>query len=194
VKAEIVEKIQKIGGELVETGFTHLIIPKLVRSSKFFSACASGSKVLHPDYLDECLKEKKFVETDEFEVGNPQFKCTFSGVRDDLLLNGPYLCRLQIERNYDKYPDGLFTGQRFLLFTSESRKPSIMDIIHAGGGTVVDNVTYSSAMLKRSNITMCLADKLELLDSKQKDALTASNIEIKSLKYLYDYLLKQAAV
>ncbi|KAG5667910.1 hypothetical protein PVAND_015875 [Polypedilum vanderplanki] len=192
-KTELFEKIHQLGAEVSETNFNHLIISKLVRSSKYFSALAAGMKVLHADYLDACLKVQKFVNTDEFEIGNPKFKCKFSGVKDELLLSGPYRCRLLVERNFDKFSSGLFTGKKFLLFTSENRKQGIIDIIESGGGNVVE-IGLTVSLLKRENIFMCLADDMKKLSEKEIVALKACDIKIQSTKYIYEHLLTDKIV
>jgi hypothetical protein len=188
IKTELQDKIKALGAEVAETNFNHLIISKLIRSSKYFSALAAGAKILHSDYLDECLKQKKFVNTDEYEVGNPLFKCTFTGVKDELLLSGPYRCRLLIERNFDKFGSGLFTNQKFILFTSPNRKASIVEVIESGGGKVVE-IALTPTLLKRENIHMCLADDAKKMDEKDIAALKACKIKIDSTKFIYDYLL-----
>jgi hypothetical protein len=62
--------IEKLGGKLMTTEFdensTHVILKSCQRTEKYLLTVASGKWLLKPEYLDECDKQKKFVNEEEF--------------------------------------------------------------------------------------------------------------------------------
>lgn len=184
------EKIKQIGGIVADNHFTHLIMPKLSKSSKYFTALASGRVILHADYVDDCLEQGYFIETDCFEFGNPKFNCQVLNVKDPQLLNGPYRCRMLVQKNPSKYTNGMFTGLSFIVVASPERKDQFVHIIEIGGGFIVDeHPEFKLSVLKRTKVDYCLVESVKSLGKKDMEALRSCNIEIKNIKFIYDYLL-----
>ncbi|XP_070494965.1 DNA topoisomerase 2-binding protein 1-like [Chironomus tepperi] len=189
-KLTITEKIEHLGGTVTEQEFTHLIMTKLSKSSKFFSALSSGKVILHSDYIDECLEQARFIETDCFEFGNPQFNCAVSNLKDPQLLNGPYRCRMLMKNNPEKFRNGLFTGMNFILIVNSERIAQFAHIIEIGGGTIIDEQPeFKVSVLKRNKIDYCLIENSKSLTKKDAETLRSCGIEIKNIKFIYDYLL-----
>lgn len=184
------EKIEHLGGTVTEDDFTHLIMAKLSKSSKFFSALSSGKFILHSDYIDECLQQAQFIDTDCYEFGNPQFKCEVPTTSDPQLINGPYRCRKLKENNPEKYANGLFTGMNFIVIASNERLPQFVHVIESGGGTIIDEKPeFSISVLKRNKIDYCLMENLKSLTKRDLDTLKSCKIETRNIKFIYEYLL-----
>ncbi|KAL7040104.1 hypothetical protein ACKWTF_000271 [Chironomus riparius] len=189
-KLILTEKIEQLGGTVAELEFTHLIMAKLSKSSKFFSALSSGKIILHADYIDDCLEQGRFIETDCFEFGNPQFNCQVLNLKEPQLLSGPYRCRMLMTNNPEKYKNGLFTGMNFILIAGSDRRAQFVHIIEIGGGTIIDvQPEFKGSVLKRTKIDYCLVENSKCLFKKDVETLKACNIEIKNIKFIYEYLL-----
>lgn len=185
------EKIRQLGGKLTEINFTHLIMTKLTKSSKFFAALAAGKYVLHSSYIDECVQEQKFVNVEPFEYGNPMFKLTVGHVKEPLIAEGPYKCRRKIINNPEKYKNGLFTGMKFIILAaSEEKLAQFACVIKAGGGEIIDEKPeFKISVLKRQNIDYCLVENLKSLCKKDLETLKVCDIQVNNIKFIHNYLL-----
>lgn len=186
----MIEKIIKLGGTVAELNYNYLIMAKLTKSSKFFSAMAAGKIILHSDYVNDCEACNEFIEPFYYEYGNPNFKCKEQNVKDRALLDGPYRCRLLVDNNPEKYEKGLFTGMKFILMIAENKKLQFTPVIQSGGGTVVDEKPeFKAAVLKRIKINYCLIDSMKMLSPKDLEVLRSCSVEVRNVKFIYEYLL-----
>lgn len=191
VKEDLKRKIEELGGE-VRDDFNYLLMEKLTKSPKFFNALARGAFVLHIDFIHHSIAQKKFLNPFNYEIGNPNFRTDLNLTKSVAheIIQGPYICRKSMEKYPEKYENGLFTGINFVIYASPSRKEIFKDIIEAGGGKVVnDNSSITSAILKREKIKYCLIENIKVIPEKDFSIIKECKVEIKNLKFIYDYLL-----
>lgn len=165
---------------------------KATKSCKYFCALARGKFVLHPDYVKDSMLAKKFLIPDMYEYGNPLFKCNVSDNKVAVdIIKGPYKCRMTMEANYERFHNGLFTGMKFLVVSSDKRDV-FCQVIESGGGIVVDeHPEYKSAILKRQKVDYCLVEQQSMIKSRDAATLKDCNIPIKTVKFIYEYLLSE---
>ena len=177
-----------LGGSISEEDYNFLVMPKLIKSPKYFKSLTRGKFILHPDFIEDSVKQKAFVGTSKYEYGNPNFDCPLvqrPGLEE--LINGPYACRQAIKHCPQKYRDGLFTDMKFIIVCSQQDKRKIFsEVIVCGGGKVVEPA-FEEAALKREKINYCLTESS--ITGQQMKLLQACNIPIKNVKFIYEYLL-----
>uniref|UniRef100_A0A2H8TDB5 DNA topoisomerase 2-binding protein 1 n=2 Tax=Melanaphis sacchari TaxID=742174 RepID=A0A2H8TDB5_9HEMI len=100
------------------------------RSEKYLCSLASGKWILHPSYIDDCLKENCFLSEDKYEWGNPLSDLTLSTP----LHGAGYRWRSKIRSG----KAAAFSGMKAVLMTSENRYQALTRLIQAGGGTILD--------------------------------------------------------
>jgi topoisomerase (DNA) II binding protein 1 len=179
-----------LGGKVEENDFEYLVMAKISKSAKFFSALARGKYVLHTDYIKECDRHGQYVDKANYEFGNPLFMCSYENVIDERLKTGAYRCRLKVEKNREKYKDGLFTGLKFILVISEDKIHNFRQVILAGGGEIVDEKPeFKASLLKRQKIDYCLIDTKKNLSDKDVATLKACNVKVNNVTFLYEFIL-----
>ncbi|KAG7491097.1 SMC5-SMC6 complex localization factor 1 [Solea senegalensis] len=72
-KRVLVQGVQQLGGKYIggsvyQEASTHLIIPQVLSSEKFFAACAAGKWVVTPDYVLESVKNGSWLVEGLYEV------------------------------------------------------------------------------------------------------------------------------
>ena len=168
-------------------------MPKLAKSSKYFCALARGIYILHLDFITDSLKEGKFLKPELYEYGNPKFKPNITEAKvNDEVINGPYICRQKILKDKEKYSEGLFTGMKFILKVNSDKREIFRNVIMCGGGFVYDSEgTFKAAVLKREKIDFCLIDEAKALSRDDKSTLQVCSINVKNVRFIYDYLLSK---
>ncbi|XP_010542844.1 PREDICTED: BRCT domain-containing protein At4g02110-like isoform X2 [Tarenaya hassleriana] len=109
---------------------THFIAPEIRRTEKFFAAAASGSWILHGDYLPACSQAGKFLPEEPFEWHG-------TGLSQDSVINlaAPRKWRLIRE----KTGHGAFYGMRIVIY-GDCIVPSLDTLkraVIAGDGTIL---------------------------------------------------------
>ncbi|XP_058493298.1 SMC5-SMC6 complex localization factor protein 1 isoform X2 [Solea solea] len=72
-KRVLIQGVQQLGGKYIggsvyQEASTHLIIPQVLSSEKFFAACAAGKWVVTPDYVLESVKNGSWLVERLYEV------------------------------------------------------------------------------------------------------------------------------
>lgn len=169
-------------------------MPKIAKSSRYFCALARGLFVLHPDFVTESAKVGKFLNMESYEFGNPKFSCEIlahTSVPVEVI-NGPYLCRQMVLNNPEKFENGLFTGMKFIVIAAKEKRHIFCTVIEFGGGIVIDEKPeFKAAVLKREKIDNCLIDNQNALTSKDVKTLSACNIKVRNVRFIYDHLLDE---
>lgn len=177
-----------LGGSISEEDYNYLVMPKLIKSPKYFKSLTRGKFIIHPDFVMDSVKQKAFLETSKYEYGNPIFDCKLvlrPGLEE--LIKGPYACRQAIKHCPQKYRDGLFTDMNFIILCSVPAKRDIfIEVITSGGGKVVPPA-FEVAALKKAKINYCLTESS--ITGPQMKILQACDIPIKNVKFIYEYLL-----
>ncbi|XP_011498023.1 PREDICTED: DNA topoisomerase 2-binding protein 1-A [Ceratosolen solmsi marchali] len=192
----IAEKlIKELGGEVsVESAFdetaTHLLCLKPARNEKVLSSIAAGKWVLHYLYIEACNDEKKFVNEEEFELGNPKSKGIIPEANSDnekMIMNAAYRWRIKLLND----PGGAFRHMVALLFTPKEKKEQFERLIHAGGGIVVEAKPPYDSSPRGKKITHCFI-QLKQIDQQVDWAMMASKgIMCFPPQFLNDHLMAE---
>jgi hypothetical protein len=168
-------------------------MPKLAKSSKYFCALARGNFILHPDFIKDSMSAKKFLNPENYEYGNPKLKSNVSALEVAAeVLRGPFICRQAVQINPKRYSNGLFTGMKFLIVASQTKREIFSFVITTGGGVVIDEQPeFKAAVLKRENIDYCLVDNPQALSVKDQKTLSVCSVAIKNVRFIYEYLLSE---
>ncbi|XP_058791574.1 DNA topoisomerase 2-binding protein 1 isoform X2 [Phymastichus coffea] len=135
----IAEKfIKEHGGEVsTESSFdptaTHLLCLKPARNEKILSSIAAGKWVLHYHYIEACIEENKFINEEEYELGNPKSQGIIpdpSSENEKVIMAAAHRWRLKLLKD----PGGAFQGMIALLITQKEKKEQFVRLINAGGG------------------------------------------------------------
>jgi hypothetical protein len=186
----LLEKIKELNGKISDTDFTHLILPKLSKSSKYFMALARGAFILHAQYVHDSCERGLFLKPQTYEYGNPEFKLkAVTNVKEKEMFDGPYKCRMMIQSDREKYTNGIFTNMTFILKTAKEKFESFRQVIEAGGGSVLKDPQFQVSILKREKVNYCLFDAVKALSESEKKVLNACSIEMKPVKFIYDLCL-----
>ncbi|XP_008182892.1 DNA topoisomerase 2-binding protein 1-A-like [Acyrthosiphon pisum] len=135
VRQKYENAIEKLGAQVLQSAIfcedvTHVLMHQPSRTEKYLCSLASGKWILHPSYIDDCLKENCFLPEDKYEWGNPL---------SDLSLSTPlhgagYRWRSKICSS----KTAAFSGMKAVLMTSENRYQALTRLIRAGGGMILD--------------------------------------------------------
>jgi Regulator of Ty1 transposition protein 107 BRCT domain len=198
-KAEVIEKIQKLGGKYVDDCsnspqlFTHLITPAPSRSEKYLMAIACGKFAVHVDFIHESHLKGRFIDEAEFEFGNPNFRIPVAGEVDDKWFKAPYNWRQRIKFDHaERFKNGAFTGKSFII-ASQAKSRKFLSIIKAGGGNHVEldfKETLKSSYIKRQGIDFCLHEG-GALSKENVDVLKQCKVSINRLTFISDFLMHE---
>jgi hypothetical protein len=166
-------------------------MPKLCKSSKYFTALAKGLFVLHPDFVFHSLNKKRFLDPEEYEIGSDKCKIKIK-MDSPELVRAPYICRQTMLRNPDKYQNGLFSNMNFIILAKPDKREIYKNIIKSGGGSVEsESLPLKASALKQKTINYCLFEMQDMLSNKDRETLGAFKITIKNVRYIYDLLLSE---
>ncbi|XP_016844726.1 DNA topoisomerase 2-binding protein 1-A [Nasonia vitripennis] len=192
----IAEKlIKELGGEVsTESSFditaTHLLCLKPARNEKVLGSIASGKWVLHYLYIEACRDEKKFVDEEEFELGNPKSVGKIpdpSSENEKMIMSAAHRWRMRLLKN----PGGAFRGMVALLIVQQEKREQFERLIHAGGGIVVEAKPPYDNSPKSKKITHCFV-QLKQVDQKLEWATMANKgIMCFPPQYLNDALMSE---
>ncbi|XP_024908792.1 SMC5-SMC6 complex localization factor protein 1 isoform X2 [Cynoglossus semilaevis] len=132
-KRDLIQGIQHLsgkylGGSIYQQAITHLIIPEVISSEKFFAACAAGKWVVTPDYVLDSLQNGCWLTEDQYEVSiGTDSPSAF------------YPVRQWREKVASRRITGAFEGWRVLLMVQEpSRRDMFKRLLVAGKAEVYD--------------------------------------------------------
>ncbi|TPX35524.1 hypothetical protein SmJEL517_g02137 [Synchytrium microbalum] len=132
---------------------THLVVVNTNKTEKYIAACASGSWILKPSYLEACEAEGRLVEPDPHEY-LPPVGSNSSGVGAGFRWRkhlGNYL-NLAAPRN------GAFQTWNVLLVATPEKADPLARIIRAGGGIATIGKAPFNTM-EQQNYTHCIIDE-----------------------------------
>ena len=172
---------------LCEPDTTHIIAQKISRSEKMLGSIASGKWILHPSYLDACMKEDKILTNyEDYEWGNPEKKF-LEGFKEQEKHLGmtAHRWRKAISKDPSKGP---FSGIRAIIHTNDSRKGAFARLMLAGKGIVIQDAKppYKDA----KGATHCLAEPKKLPNQKMDfEALAQQRVAVVGPLYINEFLI-----
>jgi hypothetical protein len=178
--------IEELGGTVLESNqydptCTHLVVAKVGSNEKLLTSIAAGKWILHPEWLIESEKEKRFLEEAKFEWGNPEATVDYpeseSITEDEAnIAAAAYYWRINRSQGVSGGP---FHGITAVLYLRE-KNASFQRLLEAGGGKVVDQgydnkdvrvfcnfIIYiylyvsSSSALENKKTNLCILDSRE---------------------------------
>ncbi|KAJ3390545.1 DNA topoisomerase 2-binding protein 1 [Lobulomyces angularis] len=183
--------IKKLGGFLItdnnDYSCTHLICSEPSNTA----ACASGAWLLSVKYIDESIKNNKFVAEEEFEWSLKTWPDA-TGKGRDCVEAGVYW-RLQL-KNFLNPPrngirKGCFEGWVAVLVLENKKLVGFLKVLKSGGAKV--KLTTKEVEENSSEITHCFVDsslsksvEWEILIDKLKD----DSVQILDPSYISNYL------
>lgn len=184
------KKIKALGGKVSEKDHwdescTHLIIKEPNRGEKYLAAIASGVWVLKPEYMEESIKQGKFVNEEDYEWGN--------GPDDTYIAKAAPRWRLRLENYLKPAVDkvrGSFEGWNILLMVDPKKREGFTRLLKAGKGKVT-LLKSSIRNIKNKEYTHFFIDgttRNRLKDLSSISYLMERNILCYDAQYIAEYL------
>jgi len=185
------KKIKALGGKVSEKDHwdescTHLIIKEPNRGEKYLAAIASGVWVLKPEYMEESIKQGKFVNEEDYEWGN--------GPDDTNIAKAAPRWRLQLE-NYLKptveKTRGSFEGWNILLMVDPKKREGFTRLLKAGKGkvTLLKNTIRNIKNKEYTHFFIDGTTRNRLKDLSSISYLMERNILCYDAQYIAEYLI-----
>lgn len=194
-KEDITERIEKLGGRVSSSGFTHLLTMKPNKGEKYMMAIAGGRFVLHLDFLKASEDAGGFIETEDYEFGSRTFLPSLPEKdKTDAAYHAPYKWRRWIDR-HQRFSKGAFTDLTVIISAAPAKAHQFANVIRAGGGKFVEidfTSSFKSAMIKRAKIDVALVDAPKL-STENQNVLEANNVKIIGIKSIHQYLMSDEA-
>lgn len=175
-REELTVIIRRLGGDVNEENFTHLIAKTARRYEKFMIAMARGNFILCKEFLCESEERGRFLHEAEYEFGNPAF---LQPLRErynvqDSLFQSPYKWRQLIKvQRVDEFTDGAFTGKTFIIEAGE-KTARMCNVVKAGGGDIIEidlKFPLNMSVMKYLMVDFCLFDENNV-SKRNKEILT----------------------
>ncbi|CAF0728935.1 unnamed protein product, partial [Didymodactylos carnosus] len=186
--------------------YTHLITGTFTKTEKLLAFIAAGKWILHPSYIYECERQNSLVDEENYEWANyivehqHQLQQHQQYTKEHELL-------IKISKQWRLYTNHeikqtIFSGWKVCFLCNTDHSIPYGLIIIAGGGQVLDlkdirEATYifntrssnsisSTSSLPGSPLTISSDVQIEL----EKYNIDWKTLEFKSLKYIFDQILK----
>jgi hypothetical protein len=199
--------IEELGGTVLESNqydptCTHLVVAKVGSNEKLLTSIAAGKWILHPEWLSESEKEKRFLEEAKFEWGNPEATVDYpesESITEDEANIAAAAHYWRINRSQG-VSGGPFHGITAVLYLRE-KNASFQRLLEAGGGKVVDQgydnkdvrvfcnfIIYiylyvsSSSALENKKTNLCILDSRE---AKKLQLSSFANVGIYCVPLIY---------
>lgn len=187
IKEEYKKQIISLGGEVSKRPYfdseaTHLLMTYVDRNDVVLSSMAAGKYILHASYIFDSAENKKFLNENLYEFGNPKFlskikKC----VKRETNVKSFYWWRQHLKGQKSK----AFYNMKILVRGKRSDNKRLKRIIEAGGGTFL---RCKSSAIHNINATYCLIDTRVVNAISDVIPLAKRGIPCLNMKFLSMYL------
>ncbi|KZS16094.1 putative DNA topoisomerase 2-binding protein 1 [Daphnia magna] len=162
------EILENLGGTVIsanqyDPACTHLVVAKLGCNEKLLTSMAAGKWIVHPGWVYESEKMRRFVDERKYEWGNPTCNDSISKEEAKIAAAAYYW---RVNRNRD-FPAGPFQGITAELHLGDEND-SFQRLLEAGGGEVVS----PGSALDNSKTNLCIVENREI--KKRQLSLYAS--------------------
>ena len=168
-----------------EATCTHLIAQSLKRSEKLLGSMASGKWILHPCYMQDCVKEKKLLPAAKYEWIH-----YVDQVEDKLgkeLASAANFWRLKVSRGEC---EGVYSGFKVIMHTTSVRMGQFARLIESGKGQIVDKAKKPFTDAAKFGVTHCIVEPSKVAKkSVDYRALALARIAVVGPMYLSEYLI-----
>ncbi|XP_045030962.1 DNA topoisomerase 2-binding protein 1 isoform X3 [Daphnia magna] len=168
------EILENLGGTVIsanqyDPACTHLVVAKLGCNEKLLTSMAAGKWIVHPGWVYESEKMRRFVDERKYEWGNPTCNDSISKEEAKIAAAAYYW---RVNRNRD-FPAGPFQGITAELHLGDEND-SFQRLLEAGGGEVVSpgSIFCFRSALDNSKTNLCIVENREM--KKRQLSLYAS--------------------
>ncbi|KAI9561348.1 hypothetical protein GHT06_012305 [Daphnia sinensis] len=152
------EILEDLGGTVInanqyDPACTHLVVAKLGCNEKLLTSIAAGKWIVHPGWVYESEKMRRFVDERKFEWGNPT--CNDSISKEEAKIAAAAY-HWRVNRNRD-FLAGPFHGITAELHLGDEND-SFQRLLEAGGGEVVS----TGSALENSKTNLCIVENREI--------------------------------
>ncbi|KAL3896635.1 MAG: hypothetical protein SGCHY_003942 [Lobulomycetales sp.] len=190
-RSSLSQAIKKLGGVLLEgDGWdslcTHLICAKPTKTEKCLAACASGSWMLSPSYIQDSQKENRFLRESLYEWSAALDVSAMAVGKERDCIEAGSRWRIKLE-NYiqdGKRLKGSFQSWIVLLVVNTKKQQGFIKVLEAGLATV------HTKRLANVEYTHCFVEAKNVKEKRLEEAmgLEEANVPILDTSYISDFL------